>query len=313
MRISISRAISELQSGQVVALPTETVYGLAACLNQPIAIEKIFALKGRPHANPLIIHLADINDIENYVSYFPPGFKSLAESFWPGPLTFILPIHVNLIPSIARANLSTAGFRIPSLELTRTLLRSTGPLVMPSANLSGRPSATRPEHIEEDFGKDFPILDGGICSKGVESTILFYRDDEWVIIRLGALVPDHFLPVLGYRPRIVQTIENETQPLCPGQMFRHYAPRARLFLGVSSALDDVSFVLGFKERHYPIGKRVILLGSLLHPEKVAENLYQALRQLDREGAKEVWVDMDFPRNGLWETIAERLIRAGEIA
>lgn len=309
MRVSFEQAISLLRSGHVIGVPTETVYGLAACLDRPDAIERIFELKNRPRANPLIIHIADWKDVQCYAIHYPPGFEKLAQSFWPGSLTCILPVHAQ-VPSIVRAGLPTAGFRMPDLALTRQLIQSTGPLVMPSANLSGRPSATRPEHVEEDFGVDFPVLDGGICSKGLESTILLYQDPEWVIVRLGALSADRFEPILGYQPRFVQK-EKDSQPLCPGQLFRHYAPRARLILGDAMAKADAPFILGFKERYYPADKRVIVLGSLSHPEEVAENLYQALRQLDQEEASLAWVDMDFPRQGLWQTIAERLMRAGE--
>ncbi len=311
MRISLSQANQALQSGQVIAVPTETVYGLAASLNQASAIERIFTLKGRPRANPLIIHFADLEDIKEYVLHYPPGFEVLAHTFWPGPLTCILPVDPLRVPTIVRAGLPNAGFRIPALPLTRALLKATGPLVMPSANLSGRPSATRPEHVEEDFGMDFPVLGGGICSKGVESTILLYEEPEWVIVRLGALAADVFKPILGYQPRFIQKSKEEAQPLCPGQLFRHYAPRARLILGDPIGLVAAPFILGFKERRYPSEKRLILLGSLSHPEEVAENLYQSLRQLDQEGAISAWVDMDFPRQGLWQTIAERLMRAGE--
>lgn len=311
MDVSLSEAASLLKEGKVVAVPTETVYGLAASLDHPDAIEQVFALKGRHHLNPLIIHMAHVQDLHHYILHYPPHFNALAEAFWPGPLTCILPVQISRVPPIARACLPTAGFRIPALQLTRDLLQLTGPLVMPSANLSGKPSATRPEHVKADFGPDLPILDGGICKKGVESTILFYdeQDKEWVIVRLGALAPEMFKPVLGYEPRFVQRSPDE-RPLSPGQLFRHYAPNARLSLGNPMALAEASCVLGFKERNYP-GKRVIILGSLAKPEEVAENLYQALRQLDQAGESHVWVDMDFPREGLWQTIAERLMRAGE--
>ncbi len=308
MRLTLSQSIVMLRSGQVMAVPTETVYGLAACLDQPTAIERIFALKGRPRANPLIIHFADWQQIGRYVTHYPPNFEALATTFWPGSLTCVLPVHAE-VPSIVRAGLPTAGFRVPDLALTRQLLKETGPLVMPSANLSGRPSATRPEHVEEDFGADFPILDGGSCSKGVESTILLYQGREWVIVRLGALASEAFETTLGYQPRFVQKTQGDS-PLCPGQLFRHYAPHARLILGDPAGIAEATFVLGFKERTYPANKRVILLGSLFSPEEVAENLYQALRQLDQEEANQAWVDMDFPRHGLWQTIAERLMRAG---
>jgi len=310
MRISLLQAISLLRTGQVIAVPTETVYGLAACLDCPEAIERIFELKKRPRSNPLIIHVADWLEIHHYATHYPPDFEKLALTYWPGPLTCILPVDAR-VPSLARAGLLTAGFRVPNLALTRQLIKAAGPLLMPSANLSGRPSATRPEHVEEDFGADFPVLDGGVCAKGLESTILLYQKSKWVIVRLGSLPAEKFTPILGYQPLFVQK-EQGDQPLCPGQLFRHYAPRARLILGDLTALVDSPFILGFRERDYPVSKRVIALGSLARPEEVAENLYQSLRQLDLEGASVAWVDMDFPREGLWQTIAERLIRAGEV-
>ncbi|MFI0435920.1 MAG: L-threonylcarbamoyladenylate synthase [Parachlamydiaceae bacterium] len=309
MRISLEQAIDSLRSGQVVAVPTETVYGLAASIEKNHAIEHIFELKKRPHSNPLIIHLADWREINQYVTHYPPSFEALAKAFWPGSLTCILPVQSH-VPMQIRAGLATGGFRIPDLALTRELIRETGPLVMPSANLSGRPSSTRVEHVEEDFGIDFPVLDGGICSRGVESTILLYQDPHWVIVRLGALSPETFQTILGYRPLFVKKTEGAS-PLCPGQHFRHYAPRAKLILGEKPALHHIPFILGFKERSYPSDKKIILLGSLQDPNEVAENLYQALRQLDQEGADAAWVDLDFPREGLWETIAERLMRAAE--
>lgn len=309
MRISLEQASNYLKSGHVVAVPTETVYGLAASLNHPAAIDKIFSLKGRPRANPLIIHVANRRDIDSYAIEYPPDFELLAQTFWPGSLTLILPVNSS-VPELARAGLPTAGFRIPAFDLTLSLLKATGPLVMPSANLSGRPSATSPEHVEEDFGVEFPVLDGGLCPKGIESTILLFQDAQWEVARLGAIAPEMLASVLGYLPRVIQK-KSEHAPLCPGQLYRHYAPRAHLFLGDPAALPSAPFVIGFKERIYPRGKRVILLGSLFKPEEVAENLYKALRQLDQEHSQAAWVDMDFPRDGLWQTIAERLMRAGE--
>lgn len=307
-RLSLSEAISALQAGEVVAVPTETVYGLAASLHRPEAIARLFALKGRPLANPLIIHVANLSELDAYLSDRPPGFEDLAKVFWPGAMTCVLPIYPECIPALARAGLPTAGFRIPAPSLTRALLQATGPLVMPSANLSGRPSATCPEHVEADFGEDFPVLDGGHCQKGVESTILFYKEVEWVILRLGALSPENFEDVLGYQPKVI--MKQASVPLCPGQLFRHYAPRARLWLGKERPKREGAFILGFRERDYP-GCHVIVLGSLKSPEEVAENLYGCLRQLDGEEATEAWVDMDFPEERLWKTIHERLERAGE--
>ncbi len=308
MRIEIEQAISLLRSGNVVGVPTETVYGLAACLDQPKAIEKIFELKNRPKINPLIIHLSTIDQIFKYTHTIPVGFEELAKNFWPGPLTCILPVN-DTVPSIARAGLPTAGFRIPDHSLTRQIIESTGPLVMPSANVSGRPSATRPDHIEQDFGMNFPILDGGECKKGVESTILLYNENRWNIVRFGAISSEQFTPILGYQPHFLEKGKN-AKPLSPGQLFKHYAPKATLHL-TENLDEEFPCMLGFIERNYKHAKRVFVLGSLSDPEDVAKNLYHFLRKLDEEKIDAAWIDMNFPKEGLWETIAERLTRAAQ--
>jgi L-threonylcarbamoyladenylate synthase len=310
MRIDTQTAEKLLKDGQVVAMPTETVYGLAAALSHPQAIEKIFVLKGRPLNNPLIIHVSDTHTVLHYALTVPPSFKELTEKFWPGPLTLIVPVKEKLIPALVRAHLPTAGFRMPNHPDTLEVIARAGPLVMPSANLSGRPSSTRPEHVEKDFGLDFPVLDGGYCHEGVESTILLFKDNQWVVARLGALPPDSFQSILGYIPQVVQEV-NEQKPICPGQLFRHYAPKAKLILGNRESFENAEFIIGFKERHYPKEKRIIYLSSLDNPSEAAENLYHVLRQLDLENAKSAWVDFNFPRTGLWQTIAERLERASE--
>jgi L-threonylcarbamoyladenylate synthase len=306
MKIDLQQAIFLLKHGHVVGLPTETVYGLAACLNQPLAIEKIFELKNRPLANPLIIHVADQREVDAYVTDFPPGFAELAKAFWPGPLTLILPIKPPMIHSIVRADLPTAGFRFPDQILTRKIISQVGPLVMPSANLSGRPSSTTPEHVEQDFGCGFPVLDGGKCKRGLESTILCYKD-AWVIARMGALSAEDLQKVLGYKPENM-VLKKDAQPLCPGQLFRHYAPKARLFLGVDE-IDEATHILGFEGRTYLKDKFVYILGSTDEPLQVAGNVYQKLRQLDEDGVQAAWIDMNFPQEGLWKTITERLRRA----
>lgn len=308
MKVTIQEAMSLLKSGRNVALPTETVYGLAAALIHTHAIENIYVLKGRPSSNPLIIHVETIDQIKEYVTVFPPHFSDLAQAFWPGPLTLILPIYSESIPTIVRAGLPTAGFRIPHDPLTLKVIKEVGPIVMPSANLSGRPSATTPEHVEEDFGKEFPVLDGGACARGLESTILYYQENKWVILRLGSISAESFKSMLGYQPSIAEVSTNE-KPLCPGQLFRHYSPKAQLISGRSIPDDATTIILGFYERVYPVEKRVIYLGSLQDPSTVAESLYGVLRQLDQEKIHQAWVDMDFPCNGLWNTIAERLQRA----
>ncbi len=307
MRIDLTEAANKLKNGEVVALPTETVYGLAASINHPAAVENIYQLKGRPSNNPLIIHTSTTSEIYPYLSKDYPDFNILAQNFWPGPMTLVLPIDPELISEKIRANLHTAAFRIPKQPLILSLLSQTGPLVMPSANLSGKPSSTRPEHIEDDFGAGFPLVDGGSCECGLESTILFNVDNTWVIIRQGALAAEDFEKVLGYIPQI---LANATEkPLCPGQLHKHYSPKAQLILTEESAKLQDCVIVGFDDTNYHPSCIIYPLGSKTNPKQIAENLYSVLRQLDEENVHLAYVDYEFPKNGSFATIAERLQRA----
>lgn len=311
MHVSIDQATLLLKSGHVVAVPTETVYGLAAALDQPTAISNIFALKKRPANNPLIIHLADIDQLYAYVDSLPPQFAALAAAFWPGPLTMVMPVAADKVPEKVRGGLPTAAFRVPANPLTRQLLAQAGPLVMPSANLSGTPSATLAAHVEHDFGHNFPVIDGGECSSGVESTIIIFKEGVWKIIRLGALAPEAFAPILGYQPAVVAHTKGAA-PLCPGQLYRHYAPRARLVMATRFPADiPNAVVIGFSDRHYPANCRVIPLGASTAPEEAAHHLYAVLRQIDAEGLDTAYIDIDFPVDGLWRTLRERISKAAQ--
>jgi L-threonylcarbamoyladenylate synthase len=310
MRISLAKACQLLTTGHIVAVPTETVYGLAAPLSHPSSIDAIFTAKGRPTNNPLILHVPHQSTVAAYAQSFPKGFNELAEAFWPGPMTLILPIDPSKVPGNARANLPTAAFRVPNHPIALELLGEVGALVMPSANLSGSPSSTCPEHVEADFGIDFPVLDGGPCKQGLESTILIYQKSQWTIIRLGALESEVFTEVLGYTPEIAG-IDNTGNPLCPGQLYRHYAPKTQLILVDHFTSNMQGIVLGFTDVVYPLSCTVLPLGPLSAPHIVAENLYATLRKLDDIEAKEAYVDMNFPRNALWTTIAERLKKASQ--
>lgn len=312
MRLSIQAAASLLDQGVVVAVPTETVYGLAASIKHMSAIREIFRIKGRPQDNPLIVHAASSDEVEKMAKEVPEGFKTLADVFWPGPLTLVLPADLGSVPEVARAGLPTAGFRVPSHPITRELLKLTGPLVMPSANLSGRPSATSAGHVEADFGSEFPLLDGGQCHQGVESTILYWSNGRWSVIRLGAIPVEAIAEILGYVPEVVGGERGKGEkPLCPGQMYRHYAPKAVLHLSKVFSDGMQGIVLGYDERRYPEGCQVYSLGSLSAPQTVAGRLYSLLRQLDDDGIKEAWVDVDVEHAGLWRTILERLNKASQ--
>lgn len=303
MRIKPEQAIHELQSGGIVALPTETVYGLAASIHHPEAIQKVFAVKGRPSDNPLIVHISDLAQLNDYVKQLPPAFEKLAQAFWPGSLSLVLEADTKVIPDIVRAGLPTVAIRVPSHPLTLEVLAKTGPLVMPSANLSGKPSATAAQHVVDDFGDAVPVVDGGECVQGVESTILIYRNNRWVVARQGAIRIEALEEVLGYRPELHT---NPDKPLCPGQLYRHYAPQATL---TELDREKSGAVVGFSDREYPWASKVYLLGKSSDPEVVAHRLYDVLRQLDKDQVSAAMVDMDFPETGLWRTIRERILKA----
>jgi len=304
MHIDLEQAIRLIRHHQLVAIRTETIYGLAASLSSVNAIKFIFTLKKRPLKNPLIVHIADKADAEPLIREKPPLFDELADRYWPGPLTLVVPAS-DLVPEIVRAGLPTVGLRVPRHPLTQKLLEQVGPLVAPSANLSGNPSSTSPTHVECDFGKDFPVIDGGSCEQGLESTILVYRDDQWQLGRLGSISCEELEALIGYPLQ-----ENHSEvPLCPGQHFRHYSPRARLVSSDSPYQGTPGVVLGFEEREYANASQIFSLGNLENPETISRNLYKTLRQLDAAGIEEAWVDLDFPGVDLLRTIKERLRKA----
>ncbi len=306
MRIFPKQAISRLQSGGVVALPTETVYGLAASMQNEAAILEVFRLKGRPSSNPLIVHLAAPQDLLSYVTELPNGAQELMAHFWPGALTLVIQAKEASIAPCARAGLLTAAFRVPKNPITLGILQETGPLVMPSANLSGRPSATKASHVEEDFGMHFPVVEAdALVEAGLESTILVHQAGKWGVGRLGALAAESFTPFLGYTPDLLSP---DKKVLCPGMLLRHYSPKARIILHREELLPGQAIV-GFRDRSYPSEYPFFCLGSLSDPTLVGQRLYAVLRELDQKGVQVAWIDTDFPKEGLWKTIQERLQRA----
>ena len=314
MKVTIDQALSYLLRSHPVAIPTETVWGLAARLSDETAIHNIFTLKKRPQSNPLIIHLHSPLDLATYtMGPLPPGTETLMAAFWPGPLTLVLPCNTTLVPEVARAGLTTAGFRVPQDPTSLSLIEKSGPLVAPSANLSGRPSATESKHVEEDFGVDFPcLLADERCHFGIESTILLNKEERWHVGRLGALSLEEITPLLGYRPML---LSKQEKPLCPGQMFRHYAPRARLTLSRSAWKsfwsNQFDALLGFEDRYYDNAPPFISLGSSSNPLSCQHSLYRALRLLDEQQKTSVWVDCALSITSEWEAFFDRLTKASE--
>jgi L-threonylcarbamoyladenylate synthase len=312
MEVSLKKASSLLYSSQPVAIPTETVWGLAARLFDESAVRQIFFLKGRPLQNPLIIHLCDIKFLFACCSQEPPGLHDLIRAFWPGGLTVVVPVHENMVPSIVRSGLPTAAFRMPDHLDTLKLIADTGSLVAPSANRSGSPSATTPEHIAKDFGDWLPILKTKTyCRHGIESTILVWQDTSWHVGRLGAIGTDAIAKILGYKPPI--HIADAHQPLCPGQLYRHYAPQAQLTLSSEKWKKELSSqydgVLGFSDRQYPGAQRIVTVGESTNPRRVESLLYSALRDLDLYQLQSVFVDIDVPPSVDWLAIFDRLEKA----
>ncbi len=315
MKVSFEKAIDILRNHEVVAVPTETVYGLAALASSQNAIEKIYTLKGRPSQNPLIVHLSDAANIHPFLSQKVEHLEALIGNFWPGPMTLVVPVDKSLVLDVARSGLPSAAFRVPMLEITRRLISETGPLVAPSANVSGKPSSTKREHIELDFGKNFPVLDPypHITSTllGLESTILIYTEGKWVCGRLGAIPISRFSSFLGYIPEL--SVSKSDKPLCPGQLFRHYAPDAEIFLGNTGwdeeHKEEFDWVVGFSERMYPGAKNLIRWGSESDPDQCARELYSTLRKLDELKIKKVYWDGLFNHGDGWQALIERLKRA----
>ena len=227
----INTAALMLKQGKLIAFPTETVYGLGADIFNSQALKSIFLAKGRPADNPLIAHIGSLEDIDLIVSHFSDNARKLAEAFFPGPLTLILPVK-NSIPKQATANLNTIGIRMPNHPIALALLKKSGPVCAPSANISGKPSPTKAIHVLQDLdGKIDGILDGGSCEIGIESTVLLV-DPIPTILRPGIITAEMIAEKTG-----IQIVNNESSieyPISPVIKYRHYAPKATIHLTTSS-------------------------------------------------------------------------------
>jgi L-threonylcarbamoyladenylate synthase len=312
--IDLERAKTLLLSGEVVAIPTETVFGLAASVKCSQAIRQIYHLKNRPEDNPLILHFSDWEQAEEYVELFPEA-QSLIVALAHYPATFILPAKSS-VPLLGRAGLSTVACRVVEHPLTTTLLQQVGPCFAPSANISGRPSSTHPDHVEEDFGREFPVLytSGLPESYGVESTILHYNVDTnlWEIARPGPTAVEDLNSVLGYQPKVLgrgSGEEEKSRVVCPGMLYRHYSPRAKLLLSAKPYQNEAPHVIGFEDRTYPGAQSLWCWGRSWEIDRVAQQLYSFLRRLDLEGIEEAWMDIDFSTDEIGLAVHERLLKA----
>jgi L-threonylcarbamoyladenylate synthase len=297
-----SQAAAALKSGALVILPTETVYGLAADAGQAIAVAKLFEAKGRPRFNPLIAHVFDLGAAEA-IATFDSRARALAEAFWPGPLTLVLPYRgENSVCDLARAGLDTVAVRIPAHPIARAVLEAFGgPVSAPSANRSGRPSPTTFEDAVEETGfAAAAALDGGACLVGLESTVIACLDGPPRLLRPGGLSREAIEAVVG----ALSEAESDAKR-SPGRMTRHYAPSVPVRLNAAAPVDGEAY-LAFGD--YPSGQLVWNLSPSGDVREAAVHLFAALRAADRERPTGIAV-APIPEEGLGEAINDRLRRA----
>lgn len=302
-----------LRAGEIVAIPTETVYGLAANALNPDAVMKIFETKKRPLFNPLILHVANKEAVKPLCTEFPPILQQLAEAFWPGPLTILLP-KSNLVHDLITAGSPLVAVRIPDHPLTLKLLHALEfPLAAPSANLFGTISPTTAWHVLDQFdGKVPAILDGGPCKIGVESTIVKMDGDQLIILRTGGITPEMIEKVTGVEPLVSK--ENTEQPEAPGMLKSHYAPGKPLYIGNLAQLTELHggkklAVLSFGEiQQHPDIVAQENLSETADLHEAAIHLFAMLRKLDASDADIILAPI-LPTKGIGLAINDRLERA----
>ncbi len=292
-------AKAHLQKGEVIGLPTETVYGLAGNAFDAAAIQKIYAIKQRPATNPLIVHVASIQQTEPFITSFPSALRKLAERFWPGPLTILLE-KTNRIPDVVTAGSNRVAIRVPNHPLTLRLLEQLDfPLVAPSANPYTKISPTNAEQVQSYFGEKLSvILDGGACEKGLESTIVGWENDSVVVYRLGSLSIEQLEEEVG--PVQIRN-QSEKIIIAPGMAKKHYSPQTPLIL-----IEDLA---AYQAKHPEKRIGVFLTGDE-NPEQIAPTFYARLQVLDQSGY-DVLIANYFPEKGLGRTLNDRLRRASQ--
>lgn len=303
----LDKYISLLKEDEVVAFPTETVYGLGADARSPSAVRKVFELKGRPADNPLIVHVSSIEMAESFAKEIPEDARKLMERFWPGPLTLIFPKKRNVL-DILTAGLPTVAIRWPQHPLSQELIARAGPLVAPSANSSGKPSPTKPEHIWEDLGEDFPIVEAGETDIGLESTVLDVSQEPYQIYRPGAVSREQIEEVLG-REVVIAKSSAEVTTKSPGTKYTHYAPEAEVkWLEGHPNSPDTLYLLHTRMPELETENIVQYEGDY---RRMAHELYDRFRQADREGYSAISIEpfTDTPENKLIPALTNRIEKA----
>ncbi len=319
---NIRRAGETLRNGGLVAFPTETVYGLGASAFSSEAAAKIYAAKGRPSDNPLIVHVAEPSEAET-ISVVPPVYYRLAEAFMPGPLTVILP-KKNCIPDGVTGGLDSVAVRCPSHPVARALIRAAGvPIAAPSANRSGSPSPTTAQHVFADMdGRIEMILDGGSCEIGLESTVIKLTEDGCVILRPGAVTEVMLARVCGsvtVAKAVIDPSETGDKPLSPGMKYKHYAPSAQVVLVDASVDAFIKYVWESiapseavaapdDSREKFLGMHVLSMGESASAAVQSRTLFASLREADARGYTRIYMKLP-PAEGEYLALYNRLIRA----
>ena len=312
-QLSTDEAVNLLSRNEVVAIPTETVYGLAANAKNDDAVRKIFAAKGRPSDNPLIVHVGSIDAVAELVTEIPTVAEKLMQSFWPGPLTIILPSS-GAISKLVTAGLDTVGLRMPNHPTALEILQKSGlPLAAPSANLSGKPSPTKAKHVVADLSNKIEgYVDGGNCDYGLESTVIDLTVQPPVILRPGGVSKKNIEAVIG---EVYLSGETSDKPKAPGMKYAHYSPAADLFLvdGNSVFLDEIVTksvasgetvgILCATPIDFGQNRNAVVYKTI---GRNGNNLYAALREFDDEGCSIIF--SEFFED---EAIMNRLLKASE--
>ena len=309
--IDIVQAKGLLDDGQLVAIPTETVYGLAGNALDPLVVTRIFEVKKRPFFDPLIVHIEDLAQLKHLTKEMPAPARLLAEKFWPGPLTLVLS-KTESVPDIVTSGLDTVAVRMPHHQLTLSLLKSLSyPLAAPSANPFGYISPTTAEHVQKQLGSEIPyILDGGPCEIGIESTIVGFWEGDAHILRQGGIVVDQIEALIGPVKLAVQSAD----PLAPGMLESHYAPNKKVLLGQIEELlhqhgEQSIGILSYNRYFEQVPADCqIMLSAQSDLKEAAKNLFAALRKLDAMAITHILVE-PVPDHGLGQAINDRLRRA----
>ncbi|MEG6567101.1 L-threonylcarbamoyladenylate synthase [Thermoanaerobacterium saccharolyticum] len=325
----IDEAANVLINGGLVAFPTETVYGIGANSLNPDAVAKIFIAKGRPQDNPLILHIAEFQDLFKYVKNVSNDSLKLARQFWPGPLTMIFE-KSDIVPPINTAGMNTVAIRMPSNKIAHTLIKRAGvPVSAPSANLSGKPSPTDASHVISDlYGRVDIIIDGGSCDVGVESTVVDMTGEIPTILRPGGITKEMIMDVVGsvyVDPVVYKKPSLDVKPKSPGMKYKHYSPDAEVYIVKGNIGDVIKKIQELTEFQLNNGKKVgimateqtcekyrngevLVVGNREKPETIAKNLFRCLREFDKIGVDVVYAEgFDYDEIGL--AIMNRLEKA----